>query len=173
MATVLQLAAQYEAAGDTARLLKLAKYSETLLIYYLNQVPCIFAFRRADTAANRKRGIVGQNSGFRQGVRNPAFIPNGEEAGTKTASSTKYYDQGRQAWRMWRRGNVISVTGFWSVADNTFVDTPELAGIVAGVPFQAAPKERPTLDPARKARTEKREAAKREREKVKTRRQLR
>lgn len=173
MKTVLQLANSYEAAGDEARLLRLAKYSEQLLIYYLNQVPVIFAYRRADNKKNRARGIVGQNSGFRQGVRNPAFIPDGLEAKTQQANSSKYFDLGRQAWRMWRKGNVISVTAFWSVAENKFVDTPEEAGIVAGKPFTAAPKERPTINPQRAARTAKREAVKREREKVRTRRQLR
>jgi hypothetical protein len=173
MATVLQLAAHYEKTGNAALLLKLAAYSEELLIYYLNQVPCIFAFRLADNEANKKRGRVGKNSGFRQGVRNPNFIPDGSQAKTKNANSTRYYDLGKQHWRSWKRGNIISVTAFWSVAENKFVDTPEEAGIVAGKAFKAAPKEKPTLNPERASRTAKRETQKREREKVRTRRQLR
>jgi len=170
--TLLQLANHYERTGQTARLLKLAKYSEKLLLYYLNQVPVIFAFRLADTEENRQRGRVGQNSGFRQGVRNPNYIP--EEARAKSkSSSTRYYDMGRQAWRSWRPGNVISVTAFWSEAEQRFVDTPEQAGITAGKEFQARPRLDPVKNPARAERTAKREARKRERETIRNANRLR
>jgi len=149
---LLTLASHYERTGQTARMLKLAKYSEELLLYYLNQVPCIFAYRLADTESNRKRGIVGQNSGFRQGVRNPNFIPSGKQAKRK-GNTTRYYDLGREAWRSWRRGNVISVTAFWSVELEKFVDTPEEAGIVRGKEFDAKPKREPKTNPAREAAT--------------------
>lgn len=163
MVALLTLASHYERTGQTARMLKLAKYSEELLLYYLNQVPCIFAYRLADTESNRKRGIVGQNSGFRQGVRNPNFIPSGKQAKRK-GNTTRYYDLGREAWRSWRRGNVISVTAFWSVELEKFVDTPEEAGIVRGKEFDAKPKREPKTNPAREARNAKREKAKRDRE---------
>lgn len=171
MSTLLQLASAYEKQGNAALLLKLAKYSEALLLSYLDQVPCIFAYRLADTEENQKRGRVGKLSGFRQGVRNPNFIPAGKQAKTKSRS-TKYFDLGRQAWRSWKRGNVVSVTAFWSVERNEFVDTPEEAGIVAGKPFQAAPKAKPEVNKARAERTAKRETAKREREKIRNRRAL-
>ncbi len=172
MTTLLQLASHYEKRGNAALLLKLAQYSESLLLDYLDQVPCIFAYRLADTEENQKRGRVGRLSGFRQGVRNPNFIPATLQA-TTTSRSTKYYDLGRQAWRSWRRGAIVSVTAFWSVELGEFVDTPEEAGITAGKPFAAAPKEKPAVSAERKQRTAKREADKRQREKTRNRRLLR
>jgi hypothetical protein len=172
MATLLHLATHYEKHGNTALLLKLAKYSEQLLVDYLDQVPCIFAYRYADNEENQRRNRVGRLSGFRQGVRNPNFIPAALQALTAGRSS-RYYDLGRQAWRSWRRGNLISVTAFWSVERQEFVDTPEEAGIVAGKPFEAAPKEKPVVNVARAARTAKREAVKQQREKTRNRRLLR
>lgn len=172
MDTLLELARHYEKRSNTALLVRLAKYSERLLLDYLDQVPCIFAYRLADNEENQKRGRVGRLSGFRQGVRNPAFIPAALHA-KSTSRSTKYYDLGRQAWRSWRRGAIVSVTAFWSVERQQFVDTPEEAGIVAGKPFAAAPKEKPTVSQARAARTAKREADKRQREKTRNRRLLR
>lgn len=172
MATLLELASHYEKRANAALLVRLAKYSEQLLLDYLDQVPCIFAYRLADNEENQKRGRVGRLSGFRQGVRNPAFIPAGLQAKTP-GRSTKYYDLGRQAWRSWRRGAIVSVTAFWSAEQQQFVDTPEQAGIVAGKPFAAVPKENPTVSAARKQRTAKREADKRQREKTRNRRLLR
>jgi hypothetical protein len=172
MATLLELASHYEKRAHTALLVKLAKYSEQLLLDYLDQVPCVFAYRLADTEENQKRGRVGRLSGFRQGVRNPAFIPASLQA-KSTSRSSKYYDLGRQAWRSWRRGAIVSVTAFWSVERQEFVDTPEQAGITAGKPFAAAPKEKPVVSAERKQRTAKREAAKRQREQTRNRRLLR
>lgn len=168
---LLQLANHYEATGQTARLLRLAQYSEQLLREYLDQVPVIFAYRRADNPENQRRGIVGQNSGFRQGVRNPNFIPAEHRARTK-GTSTKYYDLGRQAWRSWRPGNVITVTAFWSVEEGKYVDTPEEAGIVEGAPFTAAPLLSPKVNEARIKRNATREATRKEREKTAVRRAL-
>jgi hypothetical protein len=115
---------------------------------------------------------VGRNSGFRQGVRNPEFIPAAKQAKTK-ANSSRYYDLGRQAWRSWRPGNVVSVTAFWSVWEGAFVDTPEAAGIVGQKPFGVIPMVEPVIDEAKAKRTEKREATKRAREQTRTKRALR
>jgi hypothetical protein len=172
MSQLLKLATQFEAAGQSAQLLKLGQYSEAQLRHYLDQVPCIFGYRYADNPVNRKRKRVGRSSGFRQGVRNPNFIPAEKHAATK-GTSTKYYDLGRQAWRMWRAGHIITVTAFWSVELLQFVDTPEEAGIVGGKPFSAAPAEEPTINTARAARTAKREATKNRRDSVTLARALR
>ncbi|MDO7846488.1 hypothetical protein Q5H92_08975 [Hymenobacter sp. M29] len=169
---LLQLANKLEAAGQTARLAKLGAYSEAELRTYLDLVPCIFAYRRADNEANRRSGRVGRNSGFRQGVRNPAFIPAEKQAKTKS-NSTRYYDLGRQDWRSWRAGNVVSVTAFWSVFGNEYVDTPEAAGLQGQKPFGIVPMTEPKLDPARAARTAGRTATKTRREQTSTKRALR
>ncbi|MDF7810751.1 hypothetical protein [Hymenobacter sp. YC55] len=140
-----------------------------MLLYYLNQVPCVFAFRLADTKENRARGRVGQLSGFRTGVRNPNFIPSTQRAKSKSAGKTRYYDQGRQSWRSWRPGLLVSVTAFWSEELQAFVDTPQEAGILAGKEFEAKPAKEPKQDAKRAERAAKREAAKREREKIRKR----
>ena len=169
---LLRLANKLEAAGQTARLAKLGSYSETELRKYLDIAPCIFAYRLADNPANKRRGRAGRNSGFRQGVRNPAFIPTAKQAKT-TGTSTRYYDLGRQAWRMWRRGNVVSVTAFWSVFDGAFVDSPEAAGLAGQKPFGVIPMSEPVIDEAKAKRTAAREATKRSREQTRTTRALR
>lgn len=169
---LLQLANKLEAAGQMARLAKLGAYSEAELRKYLDLVPCIFAYRRADNDANRRSGRVGRNSGFRQGVRNPAFIPAEKQAKTK-GNSTRYYDLGRQAWRSWRAGNVVSVTAFWSVFGNEYVDTPEAAGLQGQKPFGPVPMTEPQLNPERAARTAPRTATKTKREQTSTKRALR
>ena len=163
---LLRLAADAQRRGDKALLVKLAAYSERQLIYYLNQVPVIFQFRLADTADNRRRKRVGRVSGFGQGVRNLNYVPEAQHPATKSSRSTRYYDLGRQNWRSWKSGNIISVTAFWSEADGAFVDTPELAGITKGKEFSTKPATKPVLNPGRSDRAAKRETAKREREKI-------
>ncbi|TGE08250.1 hypothetical protein [Hymenobacter fodinae] len=162
---LLRLADYYERRENEQKLLQLAKYSEKLLLYYLNQVPCVFAYRLADTPENRKRGRAGQLSGYRTGVRNPNFIPASKQAKTN-GFGTRYYDEGRQNWRSWRSGNLVTVTAFWSVEQQRFVETPEEAGIVAGVEFKAKPLREPVVSQAKADRIAKREAAKRERETI-------
>lgn len=169
---LLKLAGKLEATGQTARLAKLGAYSEAELRKYLDIAPVIFAYRLADNEANRKRGRAGRNSGFRQGVRNPEFIPAGKQARTK-GTSTRYYDLGRQAWRSWRSGNVVSVTAFWSVFENAFVDSPEAAGVAGQKPFGVVPMTEPVIDKEKEKRTAKREATKRARETTRTTRALR
>ncbi len=169
---LLRLANKLAASGQTARLAKLGAYSEAELRKYLDVAPCIFAYRLADNPENERRGRAGRNSGFRQGVRNPEFIPAGKQAKTKS-TSTRYYDLGRQAWRSWRAGNVVSVTAFWSVFENAYVDTPEAAGLQGQKPFGVVPMTEPKIDDARAKRTEKREATKRQRETTRTTRALR
>ncbi len=163
---LVKLAVLAEKRKDARLYAKLAKFSEALLIFYLNQVPCIFQYRLANTPDNRRRKRVGKMSGYRQGVRNLNYVPAGQHPASTTKRSTRYYDLGRQNWRAWASGNVVSVTAFWSDADQAFVDTPELAGIVKGKPFSSKPATKPELNPGRAARTAKREAAKRERETI-------
>jgi hypothetical protein len=166
---VRRLAKAAAKRGDKVLLAKLAKYSEQLLIFYLNQVPCIFQFQLADTPDNRRRKRVGRMSGFRQGVRNLNYVPEDKHpASQSTRRSTRYYDLGRQDWRSWQSGKIVSVTAFWSEADGAFVDTPELAGIVKGKEFTSKPASKPQLNPGRAARNAKREAAKREREQIRS-----
>jgi hypothetical protein len=165
----VHLIEQVEARGDVAELVRLAAYSESLFVDYTNQVPVIFAYKRADNEENQRRGIVGQNSGYRQGVRNQNYVPAEHHAGTASAepvgSTITYYDLGRQAWRSYRRGNLISISAFWSEELQQFVDTPEEAGITRGLPFQASPQNsRPAVDEARASRTAGREAGRRQRE---------
>lgn len=169
---LLQLAGKLEAAGQTARLAKLGAYSEAELRKYLDIAPVIFAYRLANNPENKRRGRVGRNSGFRQGVRNPEFIPAAKQAKTK-GNSTRYYDLGRQAWRSWRAGNVVSVTAFWSVFEGAFVDSPEAAGIAGQKPFGVIPMTEPVIDEAKQQRTASREATKRSREQTRTTRALR
>jgi hypothetical protein len=166
----VQLAAQVVARGDTAEMLRLAAYSESQFVYYANQVPVIFAYKLADNDENRRRGIAGRNSGFRQGVRNLNYVPAGQHpAGGGSAqplgSTIRYYDKGRQKWRSYRKGNLLTITAFWSEELQTYVDTPEEAGIARGVPFEAAPRgSKPQVDEARAARSEARAQARRGRE---------
>lgn len=166
----VELVAQVAARADAAELLRLAAYSESQFVYYANQVPVIFAFKLADNAENKRRGIAGSNSGFRQGVRNLNYVPAGQHpAGGGSAqpvsSTIKYYDKGRQKWRSYRKGNLLTISAFWSEELQAFVDTPEEAGIVRGVPFDAAPRNgKPQVDAARAARSEARQQARRGRE---------
>lgn len=166
----LQLVAQVAARADSAEWLALAAYSEAQFVYYANQVPVIFAYQRADNPENQARGIVGQNSGFRQGVRNLNYVPAGQHpAGGGSAQplgqAIKYYDLGRQQWRSYRRGNLLTISAFWSEDEGRFVDTPEQAGIARGVPFQAAPRNgAATINEARQARSDARQARQRGRE---------
>jgi hypothetical protein len=146
-------------------LVRLARYSEQQLLYYANQVPVIFAFRYADNAENQRRGRVGGSSGFRQGVRNLNFVPDGQHPkrrGRPLGLSIRYYDMGRQAWRSFRRGNLVSISAFWSVALQRFVDTPEQAGIERGKEFEAAPNAVPQVSEARQARSQARQQRKQE-----------
>lgn len=164
----VQLVAQVVARGDAAEWVRLAAYSEAQFVYYANQVPVIFSFSRADNPENRARGIVGQNSGFRQGVRNLNYVPEVQHpAGGKAeprGATIRYYDRGRQKWRSYRKGNLLSISAFWSEAEQRFVDTPEEAGIARGVPFQATPRNgAATIDEARQQRSAARQARQRER----------
>jgi len=172
----LQLVAQVEARADAAEWLRLAAYSEALFVYYANQVPVIFAFKRADNEQNRALGIAGQNSGHRQGVRNLNYVPAGQHPAAVSAAplggTIRYYDLGRQKWRSYRKGNLISISAFWSEAEQRFVDTPEQAGIAEGEPFQSAPRNGAAqIDEARQARAEARQQ--RTRERAREREQLR
>ena len=165
----LQLVAQVEARGSAAEWLRLAAYSEQQFVYYANQVPVIFAYRLADNPENKRRGIAGRNSGFRQGVRNLNYVPAAKHpagGGAQPLGSTiRYYDLGRQNWRSYRKGNLLTISAFWSEAEGRFVDTPEEAGIARGVPFQSAPSRgTPVVDEARAARTESRQQQRRSRE---------
>ncbi|MGI4834626.1 MAG: hypothetical protein ACRYFK_14315 [Janthinobacterium lividum] len=165
----LQLIQQVAARGEASELLRLAAYSEAQFVYYANQVPVIFAYQLADNAANQARGIAGQNSGYRQGVRNLNYVPAGQHPAEASAEplglSIRYYDLGRGRWRSYRRGNLLSISAFWSEALGRFVDTPEEAGIARGVPFQSTPRNgAASISEARAARTEARQQARRQRE---------
>jgi hypothetical protein len=165
----LQLVAQVAARGDAAEWVRLAAYSEAQFVYYANQVPVIFAYARADNEENRARGIVGQNSGFRQGVRNLNYVPAGQHPAQGSEQplghSVRYYDMGRQRWRSYRKGNLLSISAFWSEAEQRFVDTPEQAGIARGVPFESAPRNGAAqINEARQQRSEARQARQRSRE---------
>jgi hypothetical protein len=165
----VQLVAQVEARANPAELLRLAAYSEALFVYYANQVPVIFAYKRANNAENKARGIVGHNSGFRQGVRNLNYVPTADHPSGGSAeplgSTIRYYDKGRQAWRSYRKGNLLTISAFWSEELQRYVDTPEEAGIVRGVPFQAKPsKGAVERDESRAARTESRQQRQKSRE---------
>ena len=166
----VQLAAQVAARADAAEMLRLAAYSESQFVYYANQAPVIFAYKLADNAENRRRGIAGRNSGFRQGVRNLNYVPAGQHpAGGGSAqpmgSTIKYYDKGRQKWRSYRKGNLLTISAFWSEEAQAFVGTPEEAGLVRGVPFESAPRgSKPQVDAARAARSDARQVARRARE---------
>lgn len=155
---LLRLANKLEATGQTVRLAKLGSYSESELRKYLDIAPVIFAYRLASNDENKRRGRVGRSSGFRQGVRNPEFIPAGKQARTKS-NSTRYYDLTKQAWRMWKPGNVVSVTAFWSVFEGAFVDSPEAAGLAGQKPFGVVPMSEPVYDAARADRSAARDAA--------------
>lgn len=170
---LVKLAVLAEKRQDKRLYAKLAKFSEALLLFYLNQVPCIFQYRLANTPDNKRRKRAGKMSGYRQGVRNLNYVPKTQHPATKSSGSTRYYDLGRQDWRAWASGNIVSVTAFWSEADQAFVDTPELAGIVAGKPYTSKPATKPELNPGRAARNAKREAAKRERETIRNKNRLR
>lgn len=164
----LQLVAQVVARGDAAELVRLAAYSEAQFVYYANQVPVIFSFSRADNPENQARGIVGQNSGYRQGVRNLNYVPAAQHPASSEAEpqgqTIRYYDIGRQKWRSYRKGNLLTISAFWSEDEQRFVDTPEQAGIARGVPFQATPRNgAATIDEARQQRSEARKARQRER----------
>ncbi len=166
----VQLIAQVVALADAAQLLRLAAYSESQFVYYANQVPVIFAYQLAHNAENERRGIAGRNSGYRQGVRNLNYVPSGQHpAGGGSAqpvgSTIKYYDLGRQKWRSYRKGNLLTISAFWSEELGRFVDTPEEAGITRGVPFQSAPRNgAASIDEARVARSEARQQRRRARE---------
>jgi hypothetical protein len=165
----LRLIAEVEQRGDAAEWLRLAAYSEAQFVYYANQVPVIFAYKRADNKENQARGIAGQNSGFRRGVRNLNYVPASKHPAGGSAEplglTIRYYDQGRQKWRSYRKGNLLSISAFWSEDEQRFVDTPEEAGIVRGVPFEAAPRNGAAqIDEARQARSEARQARQRSRE---------
>lgn len=140
----LQLVAQVEQRADAAEWLRLAAYSEQQFVYYANQVPVIFAYKRANNPENKARGIAGQNSGFRQGVRNLNYVPASAHPASGSAApvglTIRYYDKGRQAWRSYRKGNLLTISAFWSEDEQRFVDTPEAAGIVRGVPFASTPR---------------------------------
>jgi hypothetical protein len=140
----VQLVAQVEARADAAEWLRLAAYSEAQFVYYANQVPVIFAYKRANNPDNKARGIAGQNSGFRQGVRNLNYVPASDHPASGSAApvglTIRYYDKGRQAWRSYRKGNLLTISAFWSEDEQRFVDTPEEAGIARGVPFESTPR---------------------------------
>lgn len=165
----VQLAAQVAARADAAELVRLAAYSEAQFVYYANQVPVIFAFQLAHNSENERRGIAGRNSGFRQGVRNLNYVPAGQHPAGGSArplgSTIKYYDLGRQRWRSYRKGNLLTISAFWSEELGRFVDTPEEAGITRGVPFQSTPRNgAASIDEARAARSEARQQRRRARE---------
>jgi hypothetical protein len=165
----LRLIAEVEQRGDAAEWLRLAAYSEAQFVYYANQVPVIFAYKRADNKENQARGIAGQNSGFRRGVRNLNYVPASKHPAGGSAEplglTIRYYDQGRQKWRSYRKGNLLSISAFWSEDEQRFVDTPEEAGIARGVPFESSPRGgKPEVDEARAARTESRQQQRRSRE---------
>jgi hypothetical protein len=165
----LQLVEQVAQRGNAAEWLRLAAYSESQFVYYANQVPVIFAYRLADNPSNKARGIAGRNSGFRQGVRNLNYVPLAKHpagGGAQPLGSTiRYYDKGRQNWRSYRKGNLLTISAFWSEELQAFVDTPEEAGIARGVPFESSPRAgKPEVDPARAARTESRQQQRRSRE---------
>jgi hypothetical protein len=166
----VQLAAQVAARADAVEMLRLAAYSEAQFVYYANQVPVIFAYQLARNPENERRGIAGRNSGFRQGVRNLNYVPAGQHpaggGSTQPLGQTiKYYDLGRQKWRSYRKGNLLTISAFWSEELGRFVDTPEEAGIARGQPFQSAPRNgAASIDEARAARSEARQQRRRERE---------
>ena len=165
----LHLTQQVEQRGDAAEWLRLAAYSEAQFVYYANQVPVIFAYQRADNEANQRRGIVGKNSGFREGVRNLNYVPAGQHPAQGSAqplgSTIRYYDKGRQRWRSYRKGNLLTISAFWSEELQQFVETPEQAGIVRGVPFQSTPRNGAAqINEARAARSAARQARQRSRE---------
>jgi hypothetical protein len=165
----LKLVAQVEARADSAEWLRLAAYSERQFVYYANQVPVIFAYKRAANAENKARGIAGQNSGFRQGVRNLNYVPAGDHPAGASAEpaglTIRYYDKGRQAWRSYRKGNLLTISAFWSEDEQRFVDTPEEAGIARGVPFESTPRNGAAQrDEGRAARSEARQQRQRGRE---------
>jgi hypothetical protein len=154
---------------NAALQVRLARYSEALFVFYANQVPVIFAYAYADNEENRTRGRVGRNSGFRKGVRNQNYVPAGQHAGspseTPTGATVRYYDLGRQKWRSYRRGNLLSISAFWSEAEQRFVDTPAEAGIEEGPAFGATPRNgKATINEARAARSEQRQATQKQRD---------
>jgi hypothetical protein len=155
--------------GNARELLRLAAYSESQFVYYANQVPVIFQFVYCDNEENKRKGRVGKSSGFRQGVRNLNFVPAAQHPSTPGSRDGRkvrvYYDLGRQRWRSFRKGNLRTISAFWSVAEQRFVDTPEEAGIVRGKEYEAAPSSPAEINPDREARTAKRAAARKEREK--------
>lgn len=165
----LRLIEQVVARADAAELVRLAAYSEALFVYYANQVPVIFAYARADNDENQARGIVGQNSGFRQGVRNLNYVPAAQHPAGGSAEplgmTIRYYDLGRQQWRSYRKGNLLTISAFWSEDEQRFVDTPEQAGIARGIPFVSSPRNgAASIDEARAARSAARQARQRQRE---------
>lgn len=156
----LKLATEAVARADARELLRLAAYSESQFVYYANQVPVIFQFVYADNAENRRKKRVGRSSGFRQGVRNLNFVPDAQHPATPGGRDARparvYYDLGRQQWRSFRKGNLRTISAFWSVAEGRFVDTPEAAGIERGKEFDAAPGQPAAINEARATRTAKR-----------------
>jgi hypothetical protein len=165
----VQLVAQVAQRADAAEWLRLAAYSEAQFVYYANQVPVIFAYKRADNAENKARGIAGQNSGYRQGVRNLNYVPAADHPGGRGAQpfgrTIRYYDKGRQAWRSYRKGNLLTISAFWSEELQQFVDTPEEAGIARGKPFESSPRNgAATRDEARAERSAARQQRQRSRE---------
>lgn len=166
MLTLAKIAEAY-ARGDSKELLRLAAYSESQFLFYTNQVPVIFAFVYADNAKNKELKRVGRSAGFRQGVRNLNFVPAAQHPATPGSRDARparvYYDLGRQQWRSFRKGNLRSITAFWSVELGRFVDTPEEAGIERGKEFEAAPDRPAEINEARAARTARRAAAKKTR----------
>lgn len=160
----LKLAADAIARGNPRELLRLAAYSESQFVYYANQVPVIFLFVYCDNEENKEKKRIGKSSGFRQGVRNLNFVPAAQHPAIPGGRDGRpvriYYDLGRQKWRSFRRGNLRSISAFWSVAENRFVDTPEEAGIERGKEFDAQPDQPAQINEARAARNVKRAAAK-------------
>ncbi len=156
----LKLAAEAVARANPRELLRLAAYSESQFVYYANQVPVIFQFVYADNAENKRKKRVGKSSGFRQGVRNLNFVPAAQHPATPGSRDARparvYYDLGRQQWRSFRRGNLRTISAFWSVELGRFVDTPEEAGIARGKEFDAAPDSPAEINEARATRTAKR-----------------
>lgn len=116
--------------------LTLAAYNWQQFVYYANRVPVIFSATYADTEENRAAGRVGKSHGFRQGVRNLAFVPQEYHPASPQAAPgpngpVRYFWLTRNKWRAFRQGNLTSITAWWSVKQGRYVGTPQEAEVDA------------------------------------------